>query len=98
MIRPMLLAADLTQDFTTPLVSGAIQGAVYGLLGLGLVLLYKGNRIFNFAQGEFGTVAAFMVLAFSTGAGFLPKVPFAVAIGLGLLAGTLMSLLTERLV
>ncbi len=58
MIRPMLLAVDISQDITTPLVSGAIQGAVYGLLGLGLVLLYKGNRIFNFAQGEFGTVAA----------------------------------------
>ena len=94
----MLLAVDFTQDFVTPLVSGAIQGAVYGLLGLGLVLLYKGNRIFNFAQGEFGTVAAFIVLAFSTGAGFVPKTPFAVAIVLGLLAGTLMSLLTERLV
>ncbi|HVE98658.1 MAG TPA: branched-chain amino acid ABC transporter permease [Mycobacteriales bacterium] len=94
----MLLAADLTQDFTTPLVSGAIQGAVYGLLGLGLVLLYKGNRIFNFAQGEFGTVAAFLVLVSSTGAGIFPKMPFPVAIVVGLVAGTLMALVTERLV
>ena len=31
-----------------------IQGSVYGLLGLGLVLLYKSSRIFNFAQAEFG--------------------------------------------
>jgi branched-chain amino acid transport system permease protein len=97
MIRPMLLAADITQNFTTPLVSGAIQGAVYGLLGLGLVLLYKGNRIFNFAQGEFGTVAAFVVLMFGTGLG-VPKLPYPVAILLGLAAGTLMALLTERLV
>jgi len=94
----MLLAVNLTQDITTPLVSGAIQGAVYGLLGLGLVLLYKGNRIFNFAQGEFGTVAAFTVFAFATGAGFAPKVPYPLAILLGLLAGTLMALVTERVV
>ncbi|HVF19184.1 MAG TPA: hypothetical protein VNA14_02965, partial [Mycobacteriales bacterium] len=98
MIRPMLLAANLTQDFTTPLISGAIQGCVYGLLGLGLVLLYKGNRIFNFAQGEFGTVAAFVVLAFGEGFGFAPKLPYPVAIVLGLVAGTLMALLTERIV
>jgi len=93
----MLLAVNISQDITTPLVSGAIQGCVYGLLGLGLVLLYKGNRIFNFAQGEFGTVAAFVVLMFGTGLG-VPKLPYPIAIVLGLLAGTLMALVTERLV
>ncbi|MFN2642887.1 MAG: branched-chain amino acid ABC transporter permease [Actinomycetota bacterium] len=41
------------------LVLGVINGAVYGLLATGLVLVYKGARVFNFAQAEFGTVAAF---------------------------------------
>ena len=94
----MLLAADFNADLLTPLVSGAIQGAVYGLLGLGLVLLYKGNRIFNFAQGEFGTVAALLTYAFVVGSGALPKLPYVVAILIGLLGGTLMGLVTERLV
>ena len=39
------------------LVIGVIAGAAYGLLALGLVLIYKSSGIFNFAQGEFGTVA-----------------------------------------
>jgi branched-chain amino acid transport system permease protein len=93
-----VLLADVSSSFTTPLVTGVIQGAVYGLVGLGLVLLYKGNRIFNFAQGEFGTVGAFVAFIFITGAQWVPKVPYAVAVIFGLVAGTLMGLLTERLV
>src|SRR5437764_286923 len=38
-------------NFVLPLLNGLFQGSAYGLLGLGLVLLYKSNRIFNFAQG-----------------------------------------------
>ena len=89
---------DFNADVLTPLVSGAIQGAVYGLLGLGLVLLYKGNRIFNFAQGEFGTVAALLTYAGVVGSGALPELPYVVAVLLGLVGGTVMGLGTERLV
>jgi branched-chain amino acid transport system permease protein len=42
-------------------VIGISQGAVYGLVALGLVLVYKGSRVFNFSQGEFGSLAAFIV-------------------------------------
>jgi branched-chain amino acid transport system permease protein len=94
----VILAFDVGDKLLTPLVSGVIQGAIYGLLGLGLVLLYKGNRIFNFAQGEFGTVAALVTFAFASGSKFLPKVPYGVAIVMGILAGVLMGLATERLV
>lgn len=94
----MILAVDFGERLLTPLVSGFIQGSIYGLLGLGLVLLYKGNRIFNFAQGEFGTAAALVTFAFASGSKFLPQMPYWVAIICGLLAGTLMGLLTERLV
>jgi branched-chain amino acid transport system permease protein len=92
------LALSVRDDLFNPAITGAIQGAVYGLLGLGLVLLYKGNRIFNFAQGEFGTVAALTTFAFATGFGSAPETPYAVAVLAGLLAGTLFGLLTERLV
>jgi branched-chain amino acid transport system permease protein len=94
----LLLAADFNADVLTPLVSGAIQGALYGLLGLGLVLLYKGNRIFNFAQGEFGTVAALLTYAFVVGVGIAPKLPYVFAVLVGLVGGTLMGLATERFV
>jgi len=44
------------------IVQGIINGLSYGLLALGLVLVYRTNRILNFAQGQLGVVAAvFMV-------------------------------------
>ena len=43
------------------IVFGLFEGATYGMLAVGLVLVYKGTRVFNFAQGEFGTVGAFLV-------------------------------------
>ena len=41
------------------LVIGVITGSAYGLVALGLVLIYKSSGVFNFAQGEFGTVALY---------------------------------------
>jgi branched-chain amino acid transport system permease protein len=73
---------------------GLFQGALYGLLAVGLVLVYKGARVFNFAQGEFGTVAAFTAFALSANAG----VPFIVAALGGIVAAVLVGLLVERLV
>jgi branched-chain amino acid transport system permease protein len=62
------------------------------------VLLYKSNRIFNFAQGEFAMVAAIVTYVFSAGTGWLPDLPFFVAALLGLLGAVGVALLTERLV
>lgn len=90
----MLMALDVV----APAIAGAVQGAVYGLLGLGLVLLYKSNKVFNFAQAEFGTSAAFATLFADTGKGPLPDMPLPVAVLFGLLVGTLVGLITERLV
>jgi branched-chain amino acid transport system permease protein len=86
------------EHFITPLISGIANGAAYGLLGLGLVLLYKSNRIFNFAQGEFATVGAITTYMFYSGTGVLPKLPFFIAAILGLLGSVAVALLTERLV
>jgi branched-chain amino acid transport system permease protein len=85
-------------NFLSPLFNGIANGAAYGLLGLGLVLLYKSNRIFNFAQGEFATAAAIVTYVFDTGTGALPKLPFGIAALLGLVAAVGVALLTERLV
>ncbi|MGH2700990.1 MAG: branched-chain amino acid ABC transporter permease [Actinomycetota bacterium] len=57
------ILAVSTGDQTGPapfVVDGVINGAVYGLVAIGLVLVYKGARVFNFAQGEFGTIAAYV--------------------------------------
>lgn len=85
-------------NFLSPLFNGIGNGAAYGLIGLGLVLLYKSNRIFNFAQGEFATIAAIVTYVFQAGTGWFPDVPFFIAALFGILAAVLVALLTERLV
>ncbi|MGH2572863.1 MAG: branched-chain amino acid ABC transporter permease [Actinomycetota bacterium] len=76
------------------LVIGLFTGAIYGLLAVGLVLVYKGARVFNFAQGEFGTVAAYVVWALVTQL----EVPYAAAVAVGLVAAVVLGLIVERLV
>lgn len=45
-------------------VLGAIIGMTYGVLAVGLILIYRSNRIINFAHGEVGAFgAAMMALA-----------------------------------
>jgi branched-chain amino acid transport system permease protein len=49
------------------IVFGLQRGAIFGLVGLGLALVYKATRILNFAQGELGTFPAFIALLMMTG-------------------------------
>jgi branched-chain amino acid transport system permease protein len=94
------LAIDVKSQLAQPLVLGIFQGSIYGLIGLGLVLLYKSNRIFNFAQAEFGTVAAITAYLGINGKlfGIGWHMPYAVACVVGVICGTLSALLTERLI
>jgi branched-chain amino acid transport system permease protein len=43
-------------------VSGVINGGLYALLGIAIVLIYRTTAVANFAQGEFGTLAGFALL------------------------------------
>jgi len=43
----------------TVLVNGVLFGTIYGLLAVGLVLIYRSSRVVNFAYGEMGMLAAF---------------------------------------
>jgi len=43
----------------TVVVNGFFTGLVYGLLAVGLVVVYRGSRIINFAYGETGMIGAF---------------------------------------
>jgi branched-chain amino acid transport system permease protein len=88
-IALLLTAVDLEQA----LVIGVITGSGYGLVALGLVLIYKSSGVFNFAQGEFGTVAVYAMWLATVN-----RVPYMVAMIVGLLAAVVMGLLTERLI
>lgn len=76
----------------TFLVLGLFQGALYGLLAVGLVIVYKGTRVFNFAQGEFGTVAAYIAFALFHNAGL----PYLIAVFIALVCTVLLGLILER--
>ena len=75
------------------LVIGLITGSAYGLLALGLVMIYKSSGVFNFAQGEFGSVAVCVLYLLHTSG-----VPYGLAVIAALLAGMLFGFLTERIV
>ena len=45
---------------STVVINGFFVGLVYGLLAVGLVVVYRGSRIINFAYGETGMIGAFV--------------------------------------
>src|SRR3954471_8008521 len=47
------------QEFISVLPGGLVTGAVYALLAMGLVFIYKATRIPNFAYGAMATFVAF---------------------------------------
>ncbi len=56
-----MLTAFAPGGFEVPLpvvVLGTITGLTYGLLAVGLVLVYRSNRVINFAHGELGAFGA----------------------------------------
>lgn len=81
-------AASSTGHFQTPLpvaVLGVIQGMTYGLLAVGLVLIYRTNKIINFAHGQIGVFAAafFALAAVRWHVPYWVDLPIALAVGAG---------------
>src|ERR671925_1683007 len=44
------------------IVLGLVFGSLYALIAVGLVLVYRANRVVNFAQAELGVVAAVLAI------------------------------------
>jgi branched-chain amino acid transport system permease protein len=86
----------------TPIILGLVQGAGFGLVAIGLVLIYKSTRVFNFAAGEFATLGAFASYHFSHGFNILfisiPKLGLWAGAVAGIAVGAAFGLLTERFV
>ena len=89
----MILAVTLS-ELGRILVLGVTNGAIYRLIAIGLVLVYKASGVFNFAQGEFGTVAIYGAYAAFT----IFHLPYGLGLVLGLAGAVAMGLLTERFV
>ena len=71
--------------------SGLALGAVYALVALGFVVIYRASEVFNFAQGEFLTFGAFAMVTL-TGAGL----PWPVALLGAMVLSGMLGALVER--
>jgi ABC-type branched-subunit amino acid transport system permease subunit len=67
------------------LIQGLIIGLGYGLLAMGLVLIYRTNRVLNFAQGQVGVIAAVFLVKLT--ADFHFEYWFALVLSITLAAG-----------
>lgn len=77
-----------------PWVLGVITGLLTALVALGLALVYRANRILNFAQGDLGTVPATL----SVGLVAVTGLPYAVGALVGLASAVVLGALLDVLV
>lgn len=75
------------------LANGIMVGGVYSLIALGIVLIYKSTRVFNFAVGELLAIGSFV--CYSALVSF--KLPFWLSVTLTLASAILVGILVERL-
>ena len=73
---------------------GAISGLLYAINAIGLVLIYRANRVVNFAQAEMGSVAAVLAIQFSIHWRF----PFFVSAVCGLVFAVILGAVIEGVV
>src|SRR3954471_21950876 len=100
-------------EFLSTLPGGLVTGAVYALLAMGLVLIYKATRVPNFAYGAMATMVAFFHYDLVTGRAVrfhlnvlfvhlnldaTVRLAFWAAVPVSLLFAALLGLLIERFV
>src|SRR6202161_4189187 len=86
--------------FTAPnfvLLQGVIIGLGYGLLAAGLVLIYRTNRVLNFAQGQVGVIAAVFLVKLTADFKFEYWFALVLSIALAAAVGALSELVLRRL-
>ena len=79
------------------LVQGVFYGLGFGLLALGLVLVYRTNRVLNFAQGQIGVIAAVFLVKLTADFKFNYWFALVLSIGLAAFVGALSELVLRRL-
>jgi len=75
------------------LLKGAALGGLYALIALGIALIYRANRIINFAQGDIGGVPASLAVLLIAVAHW----PYPLGILVGLVSGVVVGALVEFL-
>ena len=73
-------------------LGGLVSGSLYGLVLVGILLVYRSSRVVNFAHGQIGMSSAICAYFMSLHFG----IPVAVTLVLGLAAAALISYLVDR--
>ena len=68
MIDTLVIAqvAEGFDKFVNTLINGVSLGAIYSILALGFVLIFKSTQVVNFAHGAIAAFGAYMVVYFAT--------------------------------
>jgi branched-chain amino acid transport system permease protein len=74
------------------LFTGVGIGAVYALVALGIVLIFRATNVVNFAQGEFSMVAAYLMVVFAVDLGWPYWLSFLLSLGGMALLGVIFNL------
>ncbi len=91
--------------FLNALLNGVALGAVYALLALGFVIIFKATQVINFAHGSLAAIGAFLTASFFTVLNFpgrfLPEMPtwarWSLSALCAVLAAGVVGLLVERI-
>ncbi|HEX5096765.1 MAG TPA: hypothetical protein VFX21_12150, partial [Acidimicrobiia bacterium] len=107
-LMPFIVLLDIADVFYDPtrgiVVQGAEVGALVALLAVGIALIYRANRVINFAQGDLGAAPAIFVLlliakdAPGGAPDWMTGLPYPVAFVLGLISAVFLGFVVERLI
>ncbi len=73
------------------LVQGVVIGGLTSLIAFGIALIYRANRIVNFAQGDLGAVPASLAVLLIVG----PGLPYFVALPIGIVSAIVLGAFVE---
>lgn len=96
LVWPVLLVAIQLLFFPAPaasMLSGVILGLITALVALGMYLVFRANRVINFAAGEMGLLPAVLSLMLLVESGW----PWYLAFPAGLLAAAALGVVAEFL-
>ncbi len=79
--------------FIEIILNGLATGAIYALLALGFVLIFKSTGIINFAQGQLAMIGAFVCYTFA----MLFNIPYVFSVLIALAIGALLGVLVDIL-
>jgi branched-chain amino acid transport system permease protein len=90
-----LVVLRLFFEYSLPeLTQGISLGALYGIIAVGVILIYRTNRIINFAAGAIGAVPAIAAALLDVDHG----ISFAVVVPVAIVGGALCGWLTDTIV